>query len=86
MLDKYLDCSIIRYMPNNKLDKYAGIFKALSNPNRLKIFISLATCCKPGTIGVFAPDNTGIVEIQPVDEELEAVIREIETKTIKKHM
>jgi ArsR family transcriptional regulator len=48
-------------MSNNKLDKYAGIFKALSNPNRLKIFISLATCCKPGTIGIFEPDNTACV-------------------------
>ena len=48
-------------MPNNKLDKYAGIFKARSNPNRLKIFISLATCCKPGTIGVFEPDKVACV-------------------------
>jgi ArsR family transcriptional regulator len=51
-------------MSNNtsdKLEKYAGIFKALSNPNRLKIFISLATCCKPGTIGVFEPGNTACV-------------------------
>ena len=46
---------------NNKLDKYAGIFKALSNPNRLKIFISLATCCKPGTMGIFEPNNTACV-------------------------
>jgi ArsR family transcriptional regulator len=46
---------------NNKLDKYAGIFKALSNPNRLKIFISLATCCKPGTVGIFEPSNTACV-------------------------
>lgn len=25
------------------------MFKALSNPNRLKIFLRLASCCKPGT-------------------------------------
>jgi len=48
-------------MSNNKLDKYAGIFKALSNPNRLKIFISLATCCKPGTIGILDSSNTACV-------------------------
>ena len=46
---------------NYRLDKYAGIFKALSNPNRLKIFISLATCCKPGTIGILEPNNTACV-------------------------
>ncbi len=45
----------------NKFNRYAAIFKALSNPNRLKIFFSLATCCKPGTIGIFEPDNTACV-------------------------
>lgn len=25
------------------------MFKALSNPNRLRIFLRLATCCPPGT-------------------------------------
>jgi ArsR family transcriptional regulator len=51
-------------MSNNtsdKLEKYAGIFKALSNPNRLKIFISLATCCKPGTVGIFESGSTACV-------------------------
>jgi ArsR family transcriptional regulator len=28
---------------------FAQIFKALSNPNRLRIFIKLASCCPPGT-------------------------------------
>jgi ArsR family transcriptional regulator len=45
----------------NKLERYAAIFKALSNPNRLKIFFSLATCCKPGTIGIFESNNTACV-------------------------
>ena len=27
---------------------YAGMFKALSNPHRLKIFTRLAKCCGPG--------------------------------------
>lgn len=48
-------------MSNNKLEKYASIFKALSNPNRLKIFISLATCCKPGTVGIFESENIACV-------------------------
>ena len=46
---------------NNKLERYAEIFKALSNPNRLKIFQSLATCCKPGTIGIIEAGNTACV-------------------------
>lgn len=34
---------------NEKLEKYTAVFKALSNPNRLKIFLLLITCCAPGT-------------------------------------
>ena len=45
----------------NKFKRYAAIFRALSNPNRLKIFFGLATCCKPGTIGIYDPDNTACV-------------------------
>jgi ArsR family transcriptional regulator len=33
----------------NSTDAFAGVFKALSNPNRLKIFIRLINCCNPGT-------------------------------------
>lgn len=32
------------------LRKYSEIFKALSHPNRLKIFLRLISCCKPGTV------------------------------------
>jgi len=46
---------------NKQLEQYADIFKALSNLNRLKIFNNLATCCKPGTIGVIDADNTACV-------------------------
>lgn len=41
-------------MSNNDtdgLETLAEIFKALSNPNRLRIFYRLASCCAPGTIG-----------------------------------
>jgi len=40
-------------MSNNKNDnveKFSEIFKALSNPNRLKIFLRLVSCCVPGTV------------------------------------
>jgi ArsR family transcriptional regulator len=30
-------------------DRQAAMFKALSNPNRLRIFMRLVACCKPGT-------------------------------------
>jgi DNA-binding transcriptional ArsR family regulator len=33
----------------DELDAMAAAFKALSNPNRLKIFIQLLSCCPPGT-------------------------------------
>ena len=46
---------------NITLDRFAEIFKALSNPNRLKIFQRLATCCKPGTISVIDACETACV-------------------------
>jgi ArsR family transcriptional regulator, arsenate/arsenite/antimonite-responsive transcriptional repressor len=41
----------IRNMSNNKnkdINKLADMFKALSNPNRLKIYMSLIEYCTPG--------------------------------------
>ena len=35
---------------NIQLQDYASIFKALSNPNRLEIFLQLSRCCAPGTV------------------------------------
>jgi len=40
-------------MSNNQkhnVQKFAQIFKALSNPNRLRIFLRLVSCCVPGTV------------------------------------
>ena len=40
-------------MSNNRdkdIGKFAEMFKALSNPNRLKIFLRLVSCCQPGTV------------------------------------
>ncbi|MEW6533483.1 MAG: metalloregulator ArsR/SmtB family transcription factor [Thermodesulfobacteriota bacterium] len=34
---------------NNELQKFAEMFKALSNPHRLEIFLRLVECCPPGT-------------------------------------
>jgi ArsR family transcriptional regulator len=38
------------------IEELAEIFKALSNPNRLKIFLRLITCCRPGTVGIYDKD------------------------------
>ena len=51
-------------MSNNKTidtEEFAEIFKALSNPNRLKIFTLLASCCIPGTVSVLDSDDTACV-------------------------
>ncbi len=40
-------------MSNNRdqnIEKFAEMFKALSNPHRLKIFLRLVSCCQPGTV------------------------------------
>ncbi len=61
-------------MSNNKnitIDQFAEIFKALSNANRLRIFLRLATCCKPGTVGFM--DENATAYIGELAEEVEVV-------------
>ncbi|MBC8246263.1 MAG: winged helix-turn-helix transcriptional regulator [Deltaproteobacteria bacterium] len=48
-------------MSNNKITEFAEIFKALSNPNRLKIFVRLASCCAPGTVSLIDDEHTAYV-------------------------
>jgi len=42
-----------------QIDDYCEMFKALSNPNRLRIFLRLMTCCTPGTVANIgeSPEN-----------------------------
>ncbi len=35
---------------DNSVQQFAEIFKALSNPNRLRIFLHLISRCAPGTV------------------------------------
>ena len=52
---------IFRYMSNSldeNIENFAEMFKALSNPNWLKIFLRLISCCQPGTVTSINP-NTG---------------------------
>ncbi len=47
-------------MSNNRdknIEKFAEMFKALSNPNRLKIFMRLTSCCLPGTVTSINPST-----------------------------
>ena len=46
---------------NNNLERFSEIFKALSNPNRLKIFLRLVSCCVPGTVWSFEPQEGACV-------------------------
>jgi len=51
--------NIFRNMSNyqhKNIEKSAEMFKALSNPNRLKIFLRLASCCQPGTFSSIKTD------------------------------
>ena len=44
---RYIDAC--RYIESTDITAYAEAFKALSNPNRLAIFLHLISCCPPGT-------------------------------------
>jgi ArsR family transcriptional regulator, arsenate/arsenite/antimonite-responsive transcriptional repressor len=49
---------------NNSVDKFSEIFKALSNPNRLKIFLRLVSCCVPGTVwSIEAKESTYVGDV-----------------------
>ena len=56
---------------NIDAEDFAEIFKALSNPNRLRIFLRLASCCKPGTVGFM--DETSTAFIGELAEEVNVV-------------
>jgi len=54
----------IRNMSNYQdkdIQEFAEIFKALSNPNRLKIFLRLVSCCQPGNPATI---KEGVAELE----------------------
>ena len=57
--------------PNNNIEKIADIFKALSNPNRLQIFMQLVSCCAPGTI--YSVDSEGGAFVGDLSKNLDIV-------------
>ncbi|MGA8830687.1 MAG: ArsR/SmtB family transcription factor [Desulfomonilaceae bacterium] len=51
-MTKEINNAIHPHMSNyqtHDLERYSEVFKALSNPNRLAIFLHLVACCPPGT-------------------------------------
>ncbi len=51
-------------MSNNKtksMEEFSEVFKALSNPHRLKIFMRLVSCCKPGTVSYVDEESSAYV-------------------------
>lgn len=59
---------IIRNMSNSSndinIERYAEIFKALSNVHRLKIFLRLVSCCTPGTVWTMeAQESTSVGDL-----------------------
>jgi ArsR family transcriptional regulator len=65
------------------IEKFAEIFKALSNPNRLRLFMRLVTCCKPGTVTSISADtgSAGCVCVGELGKDLNIV-----ASTISHHM
>jgi ArsR family transcriptional regulator len=52
LLDKRFEVDTYGNMSNYPIDelhRFAEVFKALGNPNRLHIFLRLISCCPPGT-------------------------------------
>jgi len=52
LLDKHFETGIHGHMSTYstiELHRFAEVFKALANPNRLRIFLRLISCCPPGT-------------------------------------
>jgi ArsR family transcriptional regulator len=48
----------------NNVEKFSEIFKALANPNRLKIFLHLVSCCVPGTVwSIEAKDSACVGDV-----------------------
>lgn len=52
--------NVSKYQKINE-EELAEKFKALSNPNRLRIFMRLTSCCTPGTPWVFGDGSCSCV-------------------------
>lgn len=61
-VDRRMASCQIRFMRDTEresIERYADLFKALSNPNRLTIFLRIVSCCVPGTVlSIESKNNT----------------------------
>ena len=83
LLTKKIGMNIIRYMSNYQkedIERFAGIFKALSNPNRLRIFLTLLSCCGPGIVHTIEAE-AGKAYVGELAQDLE-----IGASTVSHHM
>ncbi len=46
---------------DDEVERLAEVFRALSNPNRLRILLRLITCCAPGTVYRIEPGTGSYV-------------------------
>ena len=58
---------------DNQIVQFADIFKALSNPNRLRMFLHLVTCCVPGTVSSYDADSETSACVGDLGRELNIV-------------
>ena len=56
---------------DKNIEKFAEMFKALSNPNRLRIFMRLISCCRPGTVTTInSMDSSGCACVGELGQDL----------------
>ena len=55
------------------IERTSEIFKALSNTNRLRMFLHLVTCCVPGTVGNIDPDTGASACVGAIGKDLDIV-------------
>jgi len=58
---------------NDQIIQFAEIFKALSNPNRLRMFLHLVTCCVPGTVSSYDADSGASACVGDLGKDLDIV-------------
>ncbi len=58
---------------NNEIIQFAVVFKALSNPNRLRMFLHLVTCCVPGTVSSYDADSGASACVGDLGKDLDIV-------------
>ena len=58
---------------DSDLERFAEIFKALSNPNRLRMFLRLVSCCVPGTVWTYEDGRQESTYVGDLAKNLEIV-------------